>query len=135
MTRIWERLYLGSLTDAHRLSRSNSSQIATVISVCEQCVEHKTARVRYIHLPIEDDKPVPVHQFNAVLEAIAVSIRRGNVLLHCAVGFSRSPTLTAAYLHRTGYKNFDAAIEEIRHLRPSVDPSKILLSSVKEILG
>ena len=134
MTRIWERLYLGSLTDADRLSRSNSSQIATVISVSEQCVEHKTGKVHYIHLPIEDDKPVPVHQFNAVINALAVNISQGVVLLHCGLGISRAPTLAAAYLHRTGYKNFDAAMEEIRQVRPSVDPSKILMSSVKEQL-
>ena len=73
-----------------------------------------------------------MRQFNAVMDAIVVNIRTGNVLVHCAVGFSRSPTLTAAYLHRTGHKNFDATIEEIRHLRPSIDPSIILLNSVKE---
>jgi protein-tyrosine phosphatase len=134
MTRIWERLYLGSLTDADRLSRSNSSQIATVISVSEQCVEHKSAKVHYIHLPIEDDKPVPVHQFNAVMDAMAMNIRKGIVLLHCGLGISRAPTLTAAYLHRVGYLNFDSAIGEIRQLRPTIDPSKILVSSVKEHL-
>ena len=134
MTRIWERLFIGSLTDADRLSRSNSSQIATVISVCEKCVEHKAANVHYVHLPVEDDEPVPVRQFYAVMDAITKNSRTGNVLVHCAIGFSRSPALTAAYLHRTGYKNFDAAMEEIKMLRPSVDPSKILLSSVKEHL-
>lgn len=76
-----------------------------------------------------------MRQFFAVMDAITKNIRTGNVLVHCAVGFSRSPALIAAYLHGTGHKNFDAAIEEISRLRPSVDPSKILLSSVKEHLG
>ncbi len=134
MTRVWERLFVGSLQDAERLSRNNPIQIATVISLSEQCVEHKAEDVRYIHLPIEDDEPVPVHQFNAVMDAMAMNIRKGIVLLHCGLGISRAPTLTAAYLHRVGYLNFDSAIGEIKMLRPSVDPSKILLSSVKEHL-
>ena len=134
MTRIWERLFVGSLQDAERLSRENLNQIATVISLCEQCVEHKAADVRYIHLAIEDDEPVPMRQFNAVMDAMVMNIRKGIVLLHCGLGVSRAPTLTAAFLHRTGYKNFDAAMEEIKMLRPSVDPSKILMSSVKEQL-
>ena len=134
MTQIWERLFVGCLADAERLSRNNPNRIATVISLCEQCVEDRAAGVRYIHLPIEDDEPVPVRQFHAVMQAIAVSIRTGNVLVHCAGGFSRSPTLAAAYLTQTGYKSFDAAIEEIEHKRPIIDPSRILLKSVKEIL-
>jgi protein-tyrosine phosphatase len=134
MTRVWERLFVGSLQDAERLSRNNTIQIATVISLSEQCVEHKADDVRYIHLPIEDAEPVPMRQFEMLMKAIAEGIRTGKVLVHCAVGVSRSPTLTAAYMHRVGYKHIDAAMEEIRQVRPSVDPSKILLSSVKEQL-
>ena len=77
---------------------------------------------------------MPVRQFNAAMNAIVLNIRTGVVLLHCGLGISRAPTLTAAYMQRVGYMNIDAAIEEIRHLRPSVEPSKILLNSVKEIL-
>jgi protein-tyrosine phosphatase len=134
MTRIWERLFVGSRQDAERLSRKNANQIATVISFCEQYVEHKAEDVRYIHLPVEDAEPVPMRQFEMVMKAIAEGIRTGNVLVHCAVGFSRSPTLTAAYMHRVGYKHIDAAMEEIRQVRPSVDPSQILMTSVKEQL-
>jgi protein-tyrosine phosphatase len=135
MTLILENLFVGSLQDAERLSRGNPNRISTVITLCEQSVGHRAANVRYIHLAIEDAAPVPARQFTVVMEAIAESIRTGSVLVHCAVGFSRSPTLTAAYLHRTGYQNFAAAIAEIKILRPSVEPSKILLKSVKEILG
>jgi protein-tyrosine phosphatase len=135
MTQILERLFLGSLQDAERLSRGNPNRISTVITLCEQSVEHKSPDVHYIHLPIEDAEPVPVRQFDAIIRSIAEAVRIGNVLVHCAVGFSRSPTLTAAYLHCIKHKNFDAAMEGIRQVRPSVDPSKILLKSVKEILG
>jgi len=135
ITQILERLFLGGLSDAERLSRGNPNQISTVITLCEQSVGHRAANVHYVHLPVEDDEPVPMRQFEKVMKAIAEGIRTGNVLVHCAVGFSRSPTLTAAYMNRVGYKHIDAAIEEIRHLRPSVEPSKTLLKSVKEILG
>src|SRR5665213_780281 len=134
MTQIGERLFVGCLADAERLARKNPNGIAAVISLCEQCVEDKAANIRYVRLPIEDDEPVPVRQFNAVIDALAVNISQGVVLLHCGLGISRAPTLAAAYMHRVGYKNFDAAMEEIRQVRPSVDPSKILMSSVKEQL-
>src|ERR1035437_1782207 len=134
MTLILENLFVGSLQDAERLSRGNPNRISTVITLCEQPVRHKAANVHYAHLPVEDGELVPVRQFYAVMDAIANNIRTGNMLVHCAVGFSRSPTLTAAYMHRVGYRNFDAAMEEIRQVRPSVDPSTILVSSVKKHL-
>jgi hypothetical protein len=80
MTRVWERLFVGSLQDAERLSRNNPIQIATMISLSEQCVEHKSPDVHYVHLAIEDEEPVPVHQFNAVMDAITKNIRTGKVL-------------------------------------------------------
>lgn len=85
MTQIWERLFVGSLQDAHRLSRRNSNRIATVISLSEQCVEKKAAGVNYIHIPIEDEEPVPVGQFDCIMDAMAENIRQGNVLVHCRV--------------------------------------------------
>jgi hypothetical protein len=47
---------------------------------------------------------------------------------------SRAPSLAAAYFHVVGYRNIDAAIEEIRAMRPIIAPSKTLLKSVKENL-
>ena len=58
----------------------------------------------------------------------------GKVLLHCVGGMSRTPLIAAYWLHRCGYKNIDAALEEIAKLRPSIDPSPILLLSLKERL-
>jgi hypothetical protein len=37
-------------------------------------------------------------------------------------------------MHVTGYKNIDAAVEEIRQMRPFISPSTVLLDSVKEHL-
>ena len=81
MTQIWERLFLGNLANAGRLSLKNPNRIATVVSLSEQCVEKMAAGVRYVHLPIEDHEPVPVRQFNSVMDAIAVNIRtRGKTI-------------------------------------------------------
>jgi protein-tyrosine phosphatase len=134
MTQIWERLFVGGLTDAERLARGNPNNIDTVISLCEECVASKRPGVNYIRIAIEDDYPLPVGQFDSIIDAIAENIRWGTVLLHCGVGLSRSPCLAAAYMHCVGYRNVDAAIEEIRAMRSFINPSQILLKSVKELL-
>ncbi len=134
MTRVWERLWLGSLCDAEELADENPYGITTVISLCERCVTAKRRDVLYIHIPIEDDQPVPVRKFDAIIKAIAQNIRRGTVLIHCAEGSSRAPSLIAAYMHSVGYKQIDAALADIKRLRPIVNPSKTLFESVKEHL-
>jgi protein-tyrosine phosphatase len=134
MTRIWDRLFVGGLTDAERLAKGNPNHINTVISLCEECVTSKRRGVNYVRVPIEDDRPVPVGQFDSIMDAIAENVRWGTVLLHCGVGLSRAPSLAAAYLHVVGYRNIAAAIEEIRAVRSIINPSKVLLQSIRRHL-
>ena len=47
---------------------------------------------------------------------------------------SRAPIMAAGWMHVIGYKNIEAALEEIAGLRPIIAPSGILLASVKEYL-
>ena len=75
MTRIWERLYLGSFADAQRLVRANPNGITTVISLSESSVSARRRDVNYLHIPIEDDQPVPVGQFDSIMDAIAENVR------------------------------------------------------------
>src|ERR1019366_10043341 len=130
VTKIWERLYLGSLLDAERLGRANPHGITSVISLSESSPCNTRPEITYVHLHTEDAQPIPVDQFTAIMRAISDNIMRGKVLLHCGSGISRAPIMTAAYLHVAGYKNFDAALEEIGALRPVVCPSAILADSV-----
>ena len=134
MTRIWERLYLGSLADAEELADGNPHRISTVVSLSERPVEARRASINYLHFPIEDDKPVSVRQFDRILDALSENIRWGTVLLHCAQGVSRAPSMAAAYMDAVGYKGIDAAIKEIRKARSFVHPSDVLLKSLKENL-
>jgi protein-tyrosine phosphatase len=135
MTRVWERLYIGGLADAEELADDNPDCITTVISLSEVSVRTRREDVKYVHLPIEDDMSVPVRQFYCIMDAIRKNIRWGTVLLHCGVGVSRAPSLAAAYMAAVGYKNIDAAIKEIRQVRPFIHSSTVLVESLKEHLG
>jgi protein-tyrosine phosphatase len=134
MTQVWERLFIGGIADAKELADGNPSDITTVVSLSEIHVERKCKGVNYLHLPIQDDEPLPLHRFDAIIDALIESIRWGTVLLHCSVGVSRAPSLAAAYMDACGYKNIDAAIKEIRQVRPFIHPSTVLVESMKEHL-
>jgi protein-tyrosine phosphatase len=133
-TQVWERLWLGGLSDAETLAEGNPHCITTVVSLSEIPVENKRRGICYLHLAVEDAEPVPVRQFDAIMDALSENIRWGTVLLHCSLGISRAPSMAAAYMAACGYRGIDAAIKEIRQMRPFISPSNILLNSLKEHL-
>ena len=133
MTRIWERLFLGNLKDAERLAHSNRQRIASVISLCRDQAAERAPKIIYIHIPIQDARPISPQKFEDIMFAIAIGVRRGNVLVHCLEGMNRSPILVAAWLDRCGYAGTDKALSQIGELR-DLAPSRTLLTSVRELL-
>jgi predicted protein tyrosine phosphatase len=134
ITRIWERVYVGSGKDAEQLARSNPLRIVTVISLCQEPVVHRAAKITYISIPIYDSRPISAQKFEDIMFAIAIGVRRGNLLVHCLAGLSRSPILVAAWMHRCGYAGIDRVLAEIAELR-TIQPSQTLLKSAKEHLS
>ena len=133
ITKIWERLFLGSLKDADHLARTNPQRINTVISLCREQAGHRGAKITYMNVPIADSRSVSVQKFEDIMFAITIGVRRGNLLVHCLAGMSRSPIMVAAYMSRCGYAGIDKALDEIAELR-DIAPSPVLLQSVKEHL-
>jgi protein-tyrosine phosphatase len=127
ITRVWERLFLGSIADAERLAKSNPDRITAVLTLCPQPPRSKAIGAEYFHFPFADDRPIPA--------GLLDTIRTGRVLVHCVAGSSRSPIIIAAWMQIVGYKNIDECLSEIVRLRPIVDPSPLLLASIKEQIG
>jgi len=113
VTKIWERMYLGSLKDAEQLARSNPQRITTVVSLCREQAVHRAPKITYIHIPIPDSRPISAQKFEDIMFAMAIGVRRGYLLVHCLAGMSRSPILIAAWLHRCGYAGIDKALSEM----------------------
>ncbi|MES2392946.1 MAG: hypothetical protein V4555_14970 [Acidobacteriota bacterium] len=134
MTRLWERLYLGSLADSERLMDSNRHGITTVITLSKSPVSSKRHDVNYIHIPVEDAKAVSVGRFDAVMDTIAENIRWGTVLVQSDKAGNTALNFAAAWMAAVGYKNIDGALVEIRQLHPFMTPSRTLLSSIRRNL-
>jgi protein-tyrosine phosphatase len=134
MTRIWERLYLGSLKDAAQLAAENPFGITAVLSLCSRKVPKRASLINYTCIPIAESRPISAREFEAVMGAISRGVRHGTLLIHCVAGINRSPVMTAAWLHRCGCLNLVAALLEIDRRRPMINPSPVLLRSVAEHL-
>jgi hypothetical protein len=133
MTQVWERLYIGGAGDAEALAESNPFGITAVISLCREAVRAKADDVNYLRFPVSDSRPIPVAQFDGIVDAQWENIRWGTVLLVSQSGTSRAPITAAAWMQVVGCKSIDAALGEIGTLR-TVEPHPILLRSVKRAL-
>jgi protein-tyrosine phosphatase len=134
-TPVLDRLFLGSLGDAEALSSANPHQIVTVISLCREPVVQRISGIRYLHFPVRDARPISIAWLNAILTSIEESMTRGSVLVHCAAGMSRAPTVVAAFLDRIGFLGFARALSYLEALRPVVTPAKALVESIERELN
>ena len=86
-------------------------------------------------LPVEDGEPVHARKLDSILDALSENIRWGTVLIHCAQGTSRAPSMAAAYMDAVGFKSITEAIKEIQRVRPFIHPSSTLLDSIRRHLA
>jgi hypothetical protein len=134
ITKVWEHLYIGGLKDAERLNADNPASITAVVSLCPELLP-KAKSITYVENPIADAQPIPLAQFEEIMKTLTEQISSGTVLLVCAAGMSRSPIMAAAWMHHSGILDFDAAMRHIGVLRPTIDPSPILMGSVRGSLS
>ena len=135
LTRIEERLYLGALRDVESLASGNPQGIRSVITLCEEPVRHRRPDIQYLQFPISESETQDPRFLATILSAIELAVAQGPVVVHCLLGVSRSPVILAAHLNGTGLSTFEAALEHLKELRPSVDPGVSLLRSVKSALA
>lgn len=68
LTKISERLFLGSSEDAEALAAANPHRIKTVLTLSETPIRHRASAIRYLHFPVRDAK-IPVAWLNSILTA------------------------------------------------------------------
>ncbi|EIW58502.1 phosphatases II [Trametes versicolor FP-101664 SS1] len=100
---ITSRLYLSGLYTAVDEEQLIAIGVTHVVSVIEHRPKYpKTlTKLKTLHIPVEDSEYADLLQHLEVTSAFiksALEDRRNIVLVHCAMGISRSPTVVCAYL-------------------------------------
>lgn len=60
-----------------------------------------------------------------------MSSKENKVLVHCAAGISRSPTLVLAYMIKKYHFSLDDAVKKMRKLRSIIDPNLSFIGQLR----
>lgn len=134
MTRVVDSLYLGNYYDA-----KTNPHMDVIISALtpEEYVKYGVnppPHVEWHRLLIDDsEKEWILDQFYVVHAIIRKWIRGKSILVHCAAGISRSPTLVAAYLMIENGWTRRKAIEYLSKLRMCICPNDTFMNQLKTL--
>ena len=126
ISRITDRLYVGSRpepTDLDRLKREGITHVVSCLEAHElESVAFLSSELDTLAVPLRDgmDQDIAA-SFPSFFDF--VSRVEGKVLVHCQAGVSRSATLATAWLMRSRQKRFFEAFQQVRNQRPGVLPN------------
>jgi hypothetical protein len=125
-------LYLGSRAAARDWAPA-ALRITHVVDLCGEapadapaaCPERSPENRVYLRRPCRDTPNFPLCNYLAEICTFVDDARRsgGRVLVHCALGVSRSAAAVVAYLMRAGRCSYRDAAAHVAKCRPAVDPN------------
>jgi protein-tyrosine phosphatase len=95
-------LYIGSLQAASDPFTLKQYKIGSVLTVASEFIVKPGAGIAHKVIAVEDSPFEDLYQYiSEANEFIAKQLGRGNVLVHCRAGISRSATLILAFLMKS----------------------------------
>ena len=137
MTWITDYIALGGMYDSGHLDPRHmdlEGGVNAVLNMAEELPPDpatiRAFKITYLWLPIPDGQPVS----NKILMKAFIFLSRcelehKRVLVHCAAGISRSPSMVAMYLALRDGLTFWDALKIVKQKRPKVDPAASLARS------
>jgi len=136
ITQVGHRLFVGGYARAAELAKNgNPHKITAVLNVHQKDDYPKNPDIIYEHIPFADGPVIPPDVFARCLGWLKAKYDEGHtILIHCAAGISRSPTILASFMHYADIMEFNEALDQIRLDRPNASPAPNVLRSAKMML-
>ncbi|KAG0700963.1 protein-tyrosine phosphatase-like protein [Suillus ampliporus] len=115
-------VFIGNLTAALSTDVRKKFGITHLLSVC---TEYSSVDPNHLTIPVQDSEyeDLLIHLPQGCSFIQSALDQGGKVLVHCAMGVSRSPTVVCAYLMSTQRLSAHAAIQYVRKRRPKIHPN------------
>jgi protein-tyrosine phosphatase len=128
MSSIFDNLFLGDLVDAKNLKFLKQNQVSHILIVAEEFEPFYPKSFVYMHIKAEDSESFElIKYFDMMADFINFSSKKGGcVLVHCAMGVSRSPTAIIAFLMKHQKWSFLKAKKFVEEKRNIISPNNFL---------
>lgn len=132
MNQIIDKIYIGDAADAQ--NREVLAIVEAVVNATSQSDNLSGSGIPYLRLDHDDGVPWPAEKLTAFLAFMISTVPTQKVLIHCAAGVSRAPSLVITWLMRAGF-SWEEAEALVRAKRPQIAPNPALKDSILEFLG
>lgn len=136
MTRINENLYLGACWNASNIEELRRAKIKMVISMAEEFskpITNDKDIFVFAHFPLADScYEFAIPKLLLAIRTLSLTIQqRKNVLVHCALGKSRSVAVIIAYLMFAYQLSFEEAFWSVQNKRNVASPNKGYMNQLR----
>jgi protein tyrosine phosphatase (PTP) superfamily phosphohydrolase (DUF442 family) len=128
-------LFLGSQYSLVGLRKMKALGITAIINMREHAIYSEAIHegINYLHLPTVDNTPPTLAVLMRGADFADQEIKSGGkVYIHCRQGLGRGPTMTIAYLLKTGLTYADA-FALVKKVRTFINPRQSQINSLKEL--
>eukprot|EP01006_Ploeotia_vitrea_P005160 TRINITY_DN116485_c0_g1_i1.p1 TRINITY_DN116485_c0_g1~~TRINITY_DN116485_c0_g1_i1.p1 ORF type:complete len:232 (-),score=1.77 TRINITY_DN116485_c0_g1_i1:165-818(-) len=133
------KLFLGSQEAAKRPKTLIENGITLVMTVAcglewlSPLLAPHADQIEHRVVPLEDCERQDVrHLLRPIFEAIRDGLKRGNVLVHCQFGVSRSATMVIHFLMQEEGLSYDAALERVQSVRSIAQPGTYFVQQLND---
>ena len=127
-------LFVGTLADATDSHRLEKDEITVVVSLTHENPDFSAQTLDTHSIPLIDGPQNNREQFTKAVEKTVTALNDGKrVLVHCAAGASRSPTVAATALALSQEMDMEDAIQQVADRREAVDPHEALLRQAAHV--
>lgn len=134
-SQITANLFLGSQYNLLGMRKLKALGVTAIINMRIHSVynEAQYEGFNYLHLPTEDNTPPLMEALIKGADFADAEIKSGGkVYIHCRQGLGRGPTMTIAYLLKSGL-TYDDAFALVKKVRTFINPRASQIKRLKEL--
>ena len=138
--KVHKNLYIGAYWPRLNFKKFKKIGITAIVNLMEENhYDPKPLGFAYIHRGFPDEWYIPEGYLKGIIEFIDEHIKNGKVLVHCAMGISRSGGIVVAWLLKENSKwSWNDALEyvnESRLIYPAIEIRESILEYLESIEG
>ena len=134
MNYIIDNIYLGDIDAAQNITYLKEYNITAVVNCADEFFS-EYEDIKFIELRLYDDSDPKSENLFPRIEVAYKFIKlhsKNNVLVHCAMGVSRSATMVIFYLMKEKGWDYDTCYQYIIERRPTIAPNEGYIYQLKQ---